>query len=274
MIPAPVTLPGNAARDKAGDSIMATLAADNARYSDDQTFFRVTAILMALVLVGGFSTNLIMGRSTFAVPLIFHVHAVVFFGWVVLYVTQNLLATGGSLALHRRLGWLAVGWVPVMVVVGVTLMIHVIRTHGAPFFFDQNEFLFSNALGLVAFAALAGSAIALRRNTQWHRRLMFCAMAMLTGPGFGRLLPMPLMIPWAWWIAAFAFPVLFPLSGVIADWRRNGRVHPAWYWGIGAMAAVILLGDLIAYSPFGVAATEALVAGGPGADRPMHAYLP
>ena len=79
---------------------------------------------------------------------------------------------------------------------------------------------------------------------------------------------------WSWWVAAFVFPVLFPLAGVIADWRRSGRVHPAWWWGIGAMATVMVVGDLIAYSPFGVAATQALVAGAPGADRPMHAYLP
>ena len=253
---------------------MATLAANDAGYSDDRTFFRVTAILMAAVIVGGFSTNLIFGRSSFAVPLIYHAHAFVFFGWLVLYVTQNMLATGGSLALHRRLGWLAVAWIPVMAVLGMAMVIHVIRENGGPFFFDQNEFLFSNGLGVLAFAGLAGSGIVMRRNTQWHRRLMFCAMAMLTGPGFGRLLPMPLMIPWSWWIAAFAFPVLFPLSGMIADWRRSGRVHPAWWWGLGAMAAVILLGDLIAYSPFGVATTQALVEGAPGGDRPMHAYLP
>ena len=30
----------------------------------------------------------------------------------------------------------------------------------------------------------------MRRRTDWHRRLMFCGMAILTGPGLGRLLPM------------------------------------------------------------------------------------
>lgn len=253
---------------------MATLAAGNAGYSNDRTFFATTAILMAAVIVGGFSTNLILGRSTFAVPAIFHAHAIVFFGWVVLYVTQSLLATRGSLALHRRLGWLAAGWIPLMAVLAMALVIHVIRERGGPFFFDQNEFLFGNGVGMLAFVGLASSAIVLRRQTQWHRRLMLCAMAVLTGPGFGRLLPLPLMIPWAWWASAFAFPVLFPLAGVIADWRRDRRIHPAWWWGIGAMAAAMLLADLIAYSPQGIAMTQALTEGAPGAARPMQAYLP
>ena len=36
----------------------------------------------------------------------------------------------------------------------------------------------------------------------------------------------------------------------------------------------VLIGDLIAYSSFGTEATRSLVAGTPGAGRPMHAFLP
>ena len=42
------------------------------------------------------------------------------------------------------------------------------------------------------------TALRRRRYTGWHRRLMLSAMSILTGPGLGRLLPMPLFIPNAW----------------------------------------------------------------------------
>jgi len=252
---------------------MATVASPRPA-SADEGFFRITAIAMAVVLVAGFSLNLAAGRSSFSLPPLFHVHAFVFFGWTALYVTQSQLAGRGSLALHRRLGWLALGWIPAMVVLGFAITLHSIRERGGPFFFDQNEFLIGNPLGILTFAGLASAGIKLRRRTDWHRRLMYCAMASLTGPGFGRLLPMPLMVPWSWWWAALVMPMVFPLIGIVADWRRTGRVHAAWWWGAGAMAGLFFLGEMIAYSPAGYAITHMVVDGTPGAARPMHAYMP
>ncbi|MCH3776251.1 hypothetical protein, partial [Campylobacter jejuni] len=69
--------------------------------------------------------------------------------------------------------------------------------------------------------------------------------ALLVGPGVGRILPMPLLIPWAYQ-AAFATLFIFPLIGMFADWRRDGRIHPAWWWGLGGMIATEVVTDLIA----------------------------
>lgn len=254
---------------------MATQAATaTAVFEREHRFFFITACVMAFVLVAGFSTNLVMGRSSFASPLVFHLHAFTFFGWVVLYLLQTGLAATGSLHLHKRLGWLALAWVPAMVILGTAIIIHSIRATGGPFFFDKNEFLIANPLGVLAFAGTAFWAIALRRRTDWHRRLMLCAMAMITGPGFGRLLPMPFLIPWAWWLAAVAFPMLFILAGMVTDLRRRGRVHPAYLYGLGLLIGSQLLADAIAYSPMGYAITDAVTQGYPGAARPMRAFLP
>jgi hypothetical protein len=239
----------------------------------DEKFFFISAILMALVLVAGFSIHLALGRSTFAVPLRFHVHGLLFFGWTTLYVTQNVLVATGSLALHRRLGWLATAWIPLMTISGIFITVVNIRSGRVPGFFEPALFLAMNTLGALCFAALGAAAIQTRRSTQWHRRLMFCAMATILAPGFGRLLPMPFLIPWADWATAGA-SMLFPVAGVIRDLRKDGRVHPAWWWGLGAMLGTQLLVRGIAHSDAGLAIYQAVTSGAPAALPPLLFQLP
>ncbi|MEO6186151.1 MAG: hypothetical protein ABIP38_12955 [Steroidobacteraceae bacterium] len=226
----------------------------------DEKFYFVSAILMAVVLVAGFSTQLALGRSSFDVPLRFHLHGLLFFGWTTLYVMQNTLVASGSVAMHRRLGWLATVWIPLMVISGIFLTVVNIRTGRVPGFFEPVLFLHMNTLGALCFLVLGAAAIQMRRNTQWHRRLMFCAMATILAPGFGRLLPMPFLIPWADWATTGA-SLLFPVAGVIRDVRKDGRVHPAWWWGLGALLGTQLLVRAMAHSALGLSIYQAVTSG-------------
>ena len=86
---------------------MATLAeSPRAPVANDDRFFLRAAFAMALVIVAGFSLQLAMGRSTFASPPLVHAHAIVFMGWVTIYLLQNVFAATGNRALHKRLGWI------------------------------------------------------------------------------------------------------------------------------------------------------------------------
>ncbi|WP_404333880.1 hypothetical protein AB2M62_11575 [Sphingomonas sp. MMS12-HWE2-04] len=243
---------------------MATLAGPRPELGRDDRFFLTMAIAMALIIAAGFSLQLAMGRSTFAAPWRVHLHALVFFGWVVLYVTQNALVTRGSMALHRRLGWVGAGWAGAMVVVGISTTLAMVRQGASPFFFLPLYFLVMNSLSVLCFGGLIAAAILLRRRTEWHRRLLYCAMAVLTGPAFGRLLPMPLMIPYAQW-GVFAAVMVWPAIGIVADLRRRGAVHPAFWYGVAAITGTQLAMSLIAYSPIGLVIYETAMAGSPGA---------
>ena len=235
----------------------------------DDGFFRTGAFVMAAVIVAGFSVQLAMGRSSFSSPPLVHAHAVVFMGWVVIYLLQNILATTGRVALHRRLGWLAAVWVFPMLVLGCAVTVAIVRRAGVPFFFRPLQFLIFDPATLLTFAGLTVAAIILRRQTDWHRRLHFCGMSLLLGPGFGRLLPGPLLIPWAWEVIV-AVCLLFPVAGMVADLRRSGRVHPAWAWGVAAIVGCVAVTDAITYSPVGGAIYRAVAAGSPGAAvRPL-----
>lgn len=252
---------------------MATFAEPAPALGQDDRFFLTMAVVMALIMVAGFSLHLAMGRSSFGAPLLVHLHAVIFFGWVVLYVLQNLFVYRGVMALHRTLGWIASGWVAAMVVVGIHTTIAMVRAGKAPFFFEPGYFLVMNALIVLTFAGLTAAAIVLRRQTDWHRRLHYCGMAMLTAPAFGRLLPAPLMIPWAAW-GIFAATMVFPLIGMAADLRRRGSVHPAWWWGAYTMLVAQCAMSLIAFSGPGAALYAAVTQGYPGAAIAPLDYPP
>lgn len=252
---------------------MATAAAPRAAPVEGTRFFVIMALVMSLLIVAGFTFHLTVGRSSFDAPLTVHVHGVIFMAWTGLYLGQHFSIASGAIAPHRQLGRLAYLFIPAMMVAGTAVMVHSAQTRGGPFFFAINEFVISNAMGLYCFGGLAFMALRVRRHQGWHRRLMLVAMSILTGPGLGRLLPAPLMIPYAWPIS-IALTWIFPLIGMIADWRREGRVHPAWWWGMGINVGVFVVSMLVAYSPAGYAFTEWLVAGTPGAERPMAPFLP
>jgi hypothetical protein len=252
---------------------MATTTLKPRQLGQVEIFWPICAVLVALVQVAGFSTSIVMGRSSFAVPLYVHVHAFLFFGWVWLFVAQSFVAGRGSMRLHRRLGWLAVGWIPAMVVMGVVITVEGVRHSRVPFFFQPLYFLVMDPITVLTFAGLAGAAIVMRRRTQWHRRLMLCGMAVLTATGFGRLMPMPLLIPWAG-PAALGATLVFPLAGMIRDYRHEGRVHPAWWWGITALINGQILTYAIVYSPIGQPLYNLATSGSPGASVVSMAYPP
>lgn len=239
----------------------------------DERFFLRAAILMALIIVAGFSFHLAMGRSTFASPVRVHVHAVLFMGWVGIYLLQNIFVATDRIGLHRKLGWVATAWMVAMVVSGFVVTVAMVRNGAAPFFFQPLQFLVFDPVALLAFAGLTTAAVLLRRRTEWHRRLHFCGMTILLAPAFGRLLPLPLMQPWAW-EAAFAVTLLFPLAGMRADLRRSGAVHPAWKWGLATIVASFLLTQAITYSPLGTALYAAVTEGSPGAAVPPLEFQP
>jgi hypothetical protein len=230
--------------------------------SGDLRFFRVLVATMAVVLVAGFIVQLGLGRSSFAAPVIVHVHAVIAMSWVGVVATQAWLPAAGALNLHRILGKAALAWALVFAATGVVVTVERIRAGTAPFFFQPQHFLIANPASLAAFLGLLLGAVALRRRTDWHARLQVGAFAMLMGPGLGRLLPMPFLTPYAWEAAVLA-GLVFPAWGAARDIRVHGRAHPAWLWSIGVGVALVAASRLLAFSPLGETIFASLTAGSP-----------
>jgi hypothetical protein len=246
---------------------MATAALERPVRSSGNGFLLGMAIVMALINFASFSFFAYMGISSFGAPLYVHAHALLFMGWVVLFVTQATLATSGQVALHRTLGWLAVCWAAAMVIVGTMTTVWTIQRGQVPFFFPPAQFLLINPLSVLVFAALIAAGFAQRRDREWHPRLILSAMAVIMGPAFGRALPAPIlmynMVP-----AIFAVMLVFPVAGMLRDRMRLGRVHPAWIIGFCAIAGVYLTAQTAGRSAFAGALYDRVVAGTPAAKVP------
>lgn len=255
---------------------MATLVASlfEQRSTDpDARFAARMAIAIALVVVAGFSTQYLAGRSTFGAPLRVHVHAVLFMGWIAIFLLQTQLAARGPMALHRRLGWLALGWIVLMLAAAMTVIVAMARNGTVPFFFQPQHFLFADPLTLVCFVALTAFALRMRKRTDWHSRLQIGATVLLTGPAFGRLLPMPLLVPYAFEAAGLGCS-LFLVAGMIRDRRRSGAIHPAWWFALAGLATNLIGAQALAHSSLGDAVYRSVVAGYPGAHVPGMEFPP
>ncbi len=105
---------------------------------------------------------------------------------------------------------------------------------------DPLQFL-SVPLGTTTmFTLFVGSALALRHKREWHKRLMLLGTMTLLVPAMGRLdaqVMVPLGLPRLVLAAAVTFG--FIAWAWVDDWRRLGRVHPAYVVG-----GIALLGSM------------------------------
>jgi hypothetical protein len=241
--------------------------------SDDRSFFRTLATVMACVQVFGFVFHLAMGRSSFNAPLVVHLHAVAFMGWVAIFAVQPWLAHAGAMKQHRLLGRVAAVWACALLVLGVAVTWEIVGAGRTPFFFQPQHFLFANVIGLLAALGLLAAAVTLRKHTDWHARLQIGSFVLLMGPGFGRLLPMPFLKPYAFEIAGAA-ALVFVAFAAGRDARVHKAVHPAWIWTAGAMLGALALARLLAHSPVGPVVYAAAVAGTGAAGGDGMAFPP
>lgn len=203
------------------------------RWLEKYFYFGMSLLIAAVVVYGfghTFESRLIHGTPRR--PILLWVHAVLFSGWVVFYVTQSMLVRVRKVKLHRIFGWAGVALGTSMVVVGpwvavVMARFDTIQLHRA----NRDAFLIVQLSDMVVFAICFGLAILWRTNPELHRRLMLIATCALTGAAFGR---MPMMhAPLAFYGGIDGLILL----GVLRDLAVRRRIHAVYLIAIPLLVA-------------------------------------
>ena len=218
-----------------------------AKHPADRAFFLAFAAIAILAVAGGFLPRLstIFSGERAWPPFPVHVHAVLFYGWIVLLTAQVLMVRAGNTRLHRRLGWAGVGLAVAMVAVGAWMAVTMANWHLARGADRALGFLPVPLMDLVIFSVLIGWAVLRRNDSSTHKRLMLLGTTQLLGAGFGRMqLYSAPETPW--------FPPLQPaldLYGMLwvivalaigFDVLTRGRPHRVWFVAVPLVLALQL----------------------------------
>ncbi len=213
---------------------MATLAVGHGRRSAERFFYTGIAVAMFATVFLGFARSFFLRPWFPDIPAapepIFFVHGVAFTAWLVLLVVQPALVAAHRTDLHRKVGWLGAGLAVAMVALGVYGALVAARrpTGFVEVPVPPLQFLAVPLFDMALFATLVGLAVAKRRDTQSHKRLMLLASVNLLAAGIARW---PFAMMQAGPPMYFGLSDLFIVALVAWDLASRGRVHPVTLWG-------------------------------------------
>jgi hypothetical protein len=215
------------------------ITGQSTRPAADRGGYLALAFVIGVVVAVGFGRKL---NETLIAPVsprpwILYVHAVMFAGWVMLFVVQSALVRVRRVVWHRRLGLAGILLGSLMPIVGVATALTMTRLHRVESHADHAAFLSVSFFDMLAFAVTFGLAVYWRRSPDYHRRLMFMATAGLTVAAFARF-PTWLIPNNVWYLAVDALIV----TAVVRDRLVLRRVHPVYRYGL----PLVVLGQGIA----------------------------
>lgn len=209
---------------------MSSHAIRPARRANGRKFYVTIALAAALIVAIGFGPTFYLKPLFGAPPLtaLATLHGFLFTAWIFLLIVQTTLVAKGRTDIHRKLGIAGAVLAAAMVVIGLkTAIAFAARGMSPPGAPPALSFFAIPFFSITLFAIFVTLAIALRRDTATHKRLMVLATAAILGAAIARLPFAAAGIPPVF----FAITDLFLIAGIIHDWRTMGRVHTAYIWG-------------------------------------------
>jgi hypothetical protein len=202
------------------------------RGSAERKFYAWAAIVAALIAVGGFARTYYLKVAFTTPPLsaLIHLHAALMTSWIVLFVVQTRFVAARRIDLHRRLGLFGALLIVAIVAVGIPASIESARRGVTIGDLTPLMFLVLPLGTVIVFALLAGAAVAFRRRSDIHKRLMLLATLSILTPAIAR-------VPWPAFRAVgpplfIGLTDLCVVAFVAWDTWKHRRLHPAFAWGM------------------------------------------
>jgi hypothetical protein len=202
-------------------------------------FYPVMSLVIAGIVIYGFSftVNENLFHPAYPRPWILYVHAAIFTAWLPFFILQASLISATNVKLHRALGWYGVFFGAALVVIGIGTAITMTGLRVSHGELDEASSFLIPLFDSFAFALGFSLAVIWRRRTEYHRRLMYVAMCVLTAAAFGRFPG----IEKEWFYVGVDSLVLL---GALRDLAVTGSVHTVYRW---ALPCLILGQSLLAY---------------------------
>jgi hypothetical protein len=170
------------------------------------------------------------------------IHGAVMTTWFTLFLVQARLVATGQTHIHRQVGTAGIVVAALVVGTGMSLAIASVRSGTSPIpGVPPLVFLVMPVGEMFVFTVLFTAAIALRKRSPWHKRLMLLGTLAMVTPAVARL-PFE-FIRAGGPPAFFAVTDLIILGCIAFDTAKNRRLHPAFIAGL-AFVVVAQLGRL------------------------------
>ena len=201
-------------------------------------YLPVGVLALVIAIVGFWPTYFShLVRGTLDRPPVFHLHAVVFTGWLLLLIAQASLAGMGRIALHRRIGRIGIGYGVILVAVGLLIAFYQFAVRVRAGDMDTARIrLLAPFSDMVVFAPVLWAAWRYRNKPETHKRLMVVATTILLVAAVHRMTifgappaPTPLLL--AVWLSPIALAMAH-------DFIRSRMVHPAYLIGVVLVLAM------------------------------------
>jgi len=220
---------------------MATTAATLPRLKAPRRLYVSVALLAILIVAIGFWPSYFRPLVAGVVdrPAIIHFHAIVYVGWLALFLTQAALAATGRVALHMKVGRFAIGYGVLVIVAGLiaTFGMFALRVRAGAVAEAQSR-LFGPVLDMLVFAPFFAAAVYYRRKPELHKRLMIVATTVLLIAAVGRM-PFPADLRAPLVQVVWSLPILLAMAH---DFWRHRRVHPIY---VGGLIVLVLEGPFV-----------------------------
>jgi hypothetical protein len=212
-------------------------------------------LLIWLGIVMGFGPQIVKHVEKHAppYPLIVHVHAVAFVGWLVLLTLQVGLIRTHNVRTHRKLGAAGAVLAGLMVILGPAAAIVVQRANfGSPT--NDPGFLSVQLTDILAFAGLTTAAILWRNQAASHKRLILLATLYISDAGFARWLGGPLQAQlgdgfWGFMAQLYLANDLLIVGLGVYDFVTRRRLHQVYIAGAAWVAAMQLTAVAVYQNP-------------------------
>ncbi len=140
----------------------------------DHAFYTGASLAIVVAVFVGFAPTYFLKGYFHAppLPLLYHVHGLVFSGWILLFVAQTALVAAHRVDLHRRLGAGGAALAGVVIVIGLAIAIVSARRSFAGGNVGALQFLAIPFGDMLVFGMLAAAGLYYRRRRPCAWRLL------------------------------------------------------------------------------------------------------